>query len=835
MCRKQSINMSFDYSSIDLPITEIIPRLKESLSLENTVILNAPPGAGKSTLLPLALKDEVWLNAKKIILLEPRRLAAKSVAERLAQLHHDAIGQTVGYRIRFETKISKQTQIEVVTEGILTRMIQSDNELQDVGLIIFDEFHERSIHADVALALCRESQKILRPDLRILVMSATLDMPQLSKMLNAPVIQSKGRQYPVEIKYVGGQDQRMMPQMTAKAVINAVTEHPGDALVFLPGQGEIRQTEELLKSRLKDFEICPLYGQLPFSVQQKAIYPNKEGKRKIVLATSIAETSLTIEGITMVIDTGFGRNSKFDPKTGLSKLMTHQISEDSADQRAGRAGRLGPGVCYRMWHLADQLRLEKHRTPEILEADLAALMLDMAAWGIRDINQLTWLNTPPTGAVSQGQELLKNLGATVNGVMTQHGRKIHQLPCHPRLAHMLIKAEEQGLLPLATDLAALLEERDPLPPHSGVDINLRIEALRRFRKNNAKGGRISGIERIASQYRKICQTKVENNAVDDFETGILIAQAYPERIACARPGNNAQFQLSNGKIANMPHQDDLANEPWLAVAHVNARDGMGNIFLASPLNPKDLQPFVKQTEILTWDTKQGGLIASLDTRIGNIILESKPLHHPDQAELADAICSAIKKEGTRLLNFNENFGQWQNRILSLKAWNPEQAWPDYSTEALLQTCEIWLKPYLSGVKKPEDLQKLNLKEILFYSLSPKHQQSLNSLAPETINVPTGSAIKIKYFPRGEQPVLAVRLQELFGLSATPTVNSGQEKLLIHLLSPGYKPVQVTSDLASFWSDTYFEVRSELKRRYSKHYWPDNPLKAEPQKGAKRRK
>lgn len=798
------------------------------------MVLNAPPGAGKSTLLPLVLKDEPWLGGKKIILLEPRRLAAKSVAKRLAQLNEDVLGKTVGYRIRFETKTSAQTQIEVVTEGILTRMIQADNELLDVGLVIFDEFHERSLHADVALALCRESQQILRPDLRLLVMSATLEMPQLAKMLNAPVLESKGRKHPVDIKYLSRPDPRMVPQSTARAVVNALKENTGDVLVFLPGQSEIRQTEEILKPLLREVDICPLYGQLPWEAQQKAITPNQEGKRRIVLATSIAETSLTIEGITMVIDSGLGRSSKFDPKTGLSRLVTHQIALDSADQRAGRAGRLAPGVCYRMWHLADQLRLEAHRTPEIMEADLASLLLDMAAWGIQDIGQLTWLDPPPAGAVAQGRELLENLGATSRGVLTEHGRQIHQLPCHPRLAHLLLRAEQLGLLPLATDLAALLEERDPLPANSGVDINLRIEALRRFRTNSRKGDRLGYIEKIAAQYRKLFNIQAQNQPIDGYDTGLLIATAYPERIAYAKPGNKAQFQLSNGKIANFSTTDNLANEPWLAVAHVHGRDGMGKIFLASALNPQDLKPFEKQSETLLWDSHQGGLIACVETRIGAIVLDSKPISNPNPKALETLICQAIKKEGARLLDFNPVVEQWQNRVLSLRQWNPQDNWPDYSSQTLLQTCDQWLTPYLNQVRKTEDLKKIKLKEILFYHLTPTQQQHLNQLAPEHLKVPTGSLIDVKYYPRGEQPVLAVRIQELFGLTATPTLNGGKQPLLIHLLSPGFKPVQVTSDLASFWSDTYFEVRKELKRRYPKHHWPDNPLEAEPLRGVKKK-
>lgn len=760
-------------------------------------------------------------------MLEPRRLAAKTIAARMAQLWGDEPGQTIGYRIRFENRVSAHTRLEVVTEGILTRMLHSDNALEGVGLVIFDEFHERSIHADVALALCREAQQILRPDLRIMVMSATLNMPQLTALLKAPVAVSDGKQYPVEIIYSGPTDMTMLPELTARQVLQATRENEGDTLVFLPGEGEIRKCAEVLKKELPDFAIHPLYGMLPWGEQQAAILPNKYGRRKVVLATSIAETSLTIEGIRIVVDTGFGRISRFDPKSGLSRLETVQISKDSADQRAGRAGRLSAGVCYRMWTSATQDRMAEHRIPEIMEADLTSLILDMAKWGITNIEQLTWLSPPPKAAVAQGTELLHHLNALENGRITEHGKQIHQLACHPRIAHMLLKAKDDRAVPLATDLAAVLEERDPLPKDSGIDINLRIEALRRGRKNNGLGNRFVRIEKVAESYRKMLGAEVDNGAVDVFETGLLLAYVYPERIAFARPGNNAQFQLANGKYAAAGHKDDLAHEPWLAVAHMDARDGLGKIFLAAPLNPKDLLPMVKEREVITWDTRKGGLIATKDLRIGSIVLRSQPLSNPDEKHLQTAISEALKSEGEALLNMDETFVQLQNRLLSLRKWNPQEAWPDVSTPTLLMTNSEWLGAYLGSVKKPDDLKKINLSQALLQHLGWEKQQTLDSLAPAGIKVPTGSQIVIQYFANGETPVLAVRLQEVFGLADTPNINNGKTALVLHLLSPGYKPVQVTSDLRSFWNNTYFEVKKELKRRYPKHAWPDDPWTAPP--------
>jgi len=831
----------FDPYSIDLPITDILDDIKNHLIVGNSLIIHAPPGAGKSTLVPLALLHEPWLKGQKILMLEPRRLAARTIAARMASLLGEDVGQTVGYRIRFEQRVSDNTKIEVLTEGILTRMIHNDRELDGVGAVIFDEFHERSIYADVAMALFRETQQVLRPELKMLVMSATLDIPKLTEILEAPVAQSLGKQYPVDIRYVGQQDKQMIPELTARTVMKAVKDHDGDVLVFLPGQFEITKCEEILRKELRSFMIHPLYGMLPFNKQLRALRPDRNGKRKVVIATSIAETSLTIEGVKIVVDSGYGRTSKFDPKSGLSRLETILISKDSADQRAGRAGRLAPGICYRMWSKATHSQLEGHRTPEILETDLASLVLDLAQWGIMDASQLTWLTPPPKGKIAQATETLHQLHALENGRLTPHGERMHSLPCHPRIAHMLIRAEKDDQLPLSTDIAAILEERDPLPREAGIDINLRIEALRRFRKENkgrgrgrggGEGGRMSRIEKIASSYRNLFDEEQDNEPIDVYETGVLLAEAYPERIAHARPGNNAQFQLSNGNLAMAGHKDDLAHEPWLAIANMDARDGMGKIFMASPLNPRDLAPLVKKEEVITWNTKKGGLIATEDLRIGNIVLQSKPLPDPDDTHLVEAISEAIGKEGERLLSFTDSVNQWQNRVLSLRKWRINDGWPDVSTTTLLQTNREWLTPYLSSVKKPEDLKKLNLVEILHHHLPHDLQQMLPKLAPEKLQVPSGSSVKIEYQPMGAPPVLSVRLQEVFGLEKTPKVNDGKTPVILHLLSPGFKPVQITSDLKSFWDNTYFEVRKELKRRYPKHSWPDDPRRAQAIHGVK---
>lgn len=824
---------NFDPSSFDLPVAEIIPQVKSQLAKANSLIIQAPPGAGKSTLLPLALLNEPWLAGKKIMMLEPRRLATKTIAQRMASMTDTKLGELIGYRIRFESAISADTRLEVITEGILTRMLHSDNALEDVGLVIFDEFHERNLHSEVALALCREVQQILRPDLRILLMSATIDATVLSGLLKSTVIESKGRQFPVEVNFLNEVDEYAIGEDTARQIIPLTKVHEGDFLVFLPGQGEIRKAQEILRKALPEDLVLPLYGQLSPADQNRAIMPHPSGKRKIVLSTDIAETSLTIEGVKVVVDSGFAKSSRFDPRSGLSRLVLHRISKDSADQRSGRAGRLTAGHSYRLWTKAIQNQLNEYRTPELMEADLTGLVLDMKAWGKQDIRSMTWLTAPPAGTLALAEKTLESIEAITDGKLTPHGKEIHKLPTHPRIAHMLINAEEIAQLGLATDIAAILDERDPLGPDAGVDLNLRIEALRRFRQHNVSIPRIKKIEKMAASYRKLFAVQPENDPVDPWQTGLLLAYAYPERIAAARPGNNAQFQLANGKIAQIGHRDDLAHESWLAVAHVDAREGMGKIWMAAPINPKDLAPMLKTKEVLKWDRKKGGLQAHSEIRIGSIILGTRPLAKYSEGDVTEAVLEAIREEGEYLLDFNEETEQLILRVQSLKQWNPDQNWPNWSVASLCEKPENCIGPYLSGIQKNEDFKKLNLSQILLHSLDFEQQKELERLAPAKIEVPSGSKIKLEY-RKDEIPLLSVRLQELFGLLETPTVNDGKVKVLIEMLSPGYKPVQLTQDLKSFWKNGYFEVKKELKRRYPKHEWPEDPISAEAVRGVKRK-
>jgi ATP-dependent helicase HrpB len=830
--------------SFNFPIQEIISEVKQKLATHPVIIVQAPPGAGKSTILPLELLNEKWLGNKKIIMLEPRRLAARSVAERMAQLLNEITGETVGYKVRFENKTSASTQIHIVTEGILTRMLQHDNALEDVGLVIFDEFHERSLNADLALALCLQVQQLLRDDLKILIMSATINGEKLSSLLNnAPIITSAGRQYPVKVMYEGVDDKTPLHSTMAKAIRKALSEQKGDILAFLPGAGEIQRTMEQLED-ISAINVYPLYGELNSQKQQQAILPDSSGKRKVVLATSIAETSLTIEGITTVIDSGLARVPRFDARSGFTKLETLKITKDAADQRAGRAGRLGPGVCYRLWSEGTHIHLLAHRKPEIMEADLAPLVLELGQWGIKNINELLWLNAPPEGNVLQAKELLHELGALQNNKITASGKALLQLPTHPRIAHLLYEAKKWqsvnssiNFTALAADVAALLEERDPLKKEEGKDLSLRVELLRKWRSGervNAERQALERIERLSFSWRKLLKINVDNTTPDMYAIGKLIAAAYPERIAKRIDKTGLRYRLSNGRIVKIQEHDILLQYEYLAIAQLDAGSNEGKVFMASPLNPSDLMDLAIEKENIYWDKERGIIVANSEKSVGGIVLQSKPISKIADDIRIHIICNAIKNEGLKMLGWDEEQQHLQNRILSLGVWRPNENWPNINDTMLINTINQWLPPYLININKRSELLQLNLNQIIISMLSWEQSQQLNILAPESIKVPSGSMIRIHYFADGHKPEMQVRLQELFGLTETPSVNEGKNKILLHLLSPGYKPVQVTQDLTSFWSKTYFEVRKDLLSRYPKHSWPENPLTAEAVRGVKRK-
>jgi ATP-dependent helicase HrpB len=819
------------------PILEVVPSLRSHLENQNIVILQAPPGAGKSTVLPLELMNEAWLNGKKIIMLEPRRLAAKSVAQRMAGILEEDIGERVGYRVRFESRVSKQTCIEVVTEGILTRMLQTDNSLEEAGLVIFDEFHERSLHADLALALCLQAQQLLRDDLRILIMSATLDGEQLSSLLKAPIVTSQGKQFPVTIKYLGDDPYTPITTRVVKAVQKALREEEGDVLVFLPGAGEIVRVLTQLEAEGIDASLHPLYGDLPFQKQQEAILPHPYGKRKIVIATSIAETSLTIEGIRVVIDCGLSRVPKFDPRSGLTWLDTVRVTKDAADQRAGRAGRLAAGTGYRLWSESVQATLTANRTPEILEADLAPLMLELSQWGVKDPRELTWVTPPPAGTANQAKELLQQLDAISQGIITTRGKEMLKLPTHPRIAHLLLEASGKASTSLATDIAAILEERDPLAKESGADLALRVEALRKWRKGEkhfADRSVLERIERLASNWRRILKVDIDNTIPQDTEVGRLLVAAYPERIAQQQGKHSERYKLANGRIVKLQEHDPLMRESWLCAAQLDAGSGEGKIFLAAALQTADLVKLAREQQAIRWDDERNIVIGITEKRVGNLVLESKPLAAIPEDKRIDVLCSMIQSKGLKAIGWTDAQYEWQARVMSIKQWRPEEAWPDVREENLLETVAVWLAPFLTNINKLSELQRLDWHAILPSLLPWELGSKLDTLAPVRLKVPSGSMIQLNYFEDARSPVMEVRLQEMFGLSETPVINEGRTKVLLHLLSPGYKPVQVTQDLKSFWQTTYHEVRKELRMRYPKHHWPEDPWTAEAVRGAKRR-
>jgi ATP-dependent helicase HrpB len=822
------------------PVLEILDELRQTLHTAPITILQAPPGAGKSTVLPLKLMDEPWITGKKIIMLEPRRLAARSVAERMADVLNEEAGGQIGYRVRFDTRVSARTKVEVVTEGILTRMLQSDPTLEEAALIVFDEFHERSLHADLALALCLQVQQLLRPDLKILIMSATLDGATLSSLLgNAPVVTSQGRQFPVTLKYAAQDSDEHISARVTSAIRRAMAEEEGDVLVFLPGVGEIKRVFDNLQNESINAVVHPLYGDLTFRKQQEAILPRKDGVRKIVLATSIAETSLTIEGVKVVIDSGLSRVPRFDPRSGLTRLETTKVTRDSADQRAGRAGRLGPGVCYRLWTQGANLFLVDQRKPEIQEADLAPMLLELAQWGVHNVNDLTWVTPPPAGAVSQARDLLVQLEALDEGI-TARGKKMLQLPTHPRLAHLLLIAQEENkpaFLALATDVAALLEERDPLDRNAGADLTLRVEVIRKWRTGErvaAERNVLERIEKLAANWRRILKVQVDNSAPVDTEIGRLLWGAYPERIAQQQGKHVARFKLGNGRMVSLGSHDPLIREQWICVAHLDAGSGEGKVFLAAPLHPDDLREHALEKTNVRWDDGRGMMVATRERRIGPLIFESRPVAVSDDEKRLAVIFAHIRDKGLRILGDPVAREELQARILSLHKWRPDESWPPVSDEYLLATMEAWLTPFLNDVTKETELNRLDIHAIVCSILPWDKQQVLDKLAPVRIAVPSGSMIKVNYNKEGSPPVVEVRLQEMFGLSQTPEVNEGRTKVLLHLLSPGYKPVQVTQDLKSFWETTYHEVRKELRMRYPRHHWPEDPWTAEAVRGARRR-
>ena len=848
-----------------LPVAAIADKLNATLQTSAAAIVTAAPGAGKSTLLPLTMllgatngacsaadgsSPDGVAGEGKIVVLEPRRVAARQIASRMAWLLGEPVGETVGYRIRFENRVSARTRIEVVTEGVLTRMLIDDPALEGVSVVVFDEFHERSLHTDEAFALTRQCQQLLRDDLRLVVMSATIDTAALVEALHCPVLESEGRMFPVEEIHTADEaDAFNVSQLTARTVLQAHREQEGDILAFLPGEGEIRRVEEMIAGSLGGTRIFPLYGMLSNDEQARAIASSLPGERKVVLATPIAETSLTIEGVRVVVDSGLCRKMVYDARSGLSHLETVRISMDMATQRRGRAGRVASGVCYRLWTKATEARMDEVRRPEILDADLTSLVLDAAIWGEREVESLPWLTLPPMSAVAHARRLLQTLGALDDeGRATQQGRALSKLPCHPRIARMLLAADTPERRALAADIAALLEERDPMAGSGDVDIATRLDALRRERRGGG-GGRWGRIVKTARQYAEMNRagggappmpsSREENAAVNPYEAGALLASAYPERIGKVWKEGVGVYQLSNGVLvsaeataeggSSLSSSHSSLHSDWIVAASMHHKQGgVGRVFLAGIVAPADLQPYITERDNICWDGKAGAVVARRERRIGAILLDAKPLAGDHRDAIQRVVCDAIVKDGLSMLSFTDEVQNLQRRIAFVANRHPELELPAVDSQVLCQCAHEWAPLFVGRATTTAELKKLDLTEVVWSRLAYDQQQAIDRLAPTHIAVPTGSRIRLEYRMGAEAPVLRVRLQECFGLVDTPLADG--VPVLMELLSPGFKPVQLTTDLRSFWQTTYFDVRKELRRRYPKHAWPDNPLDAEPTRG-----
>jgi ATP-dependent helicase HrpB len=833
----------------DLPIKEALPALDAALASRRAALLDAPPGAGKSTLVPLFLLESPWRKEQKILMLEPRRIAARAVAMRMAALLGQPVGRAVGFRTRLETRVSRETRVEVVTEGILTRMLQEDSALSGVGCVIFDEFHERSLNADLGLALTLESQQTLREDLRILVMSATLDTAPLARLLgDAPIVSARGRSFEVATHYVPRRNELHLELQTANVVRTALREHDGDVLCFLPGAAEIRRVQRTLQEAAleRNVAIMPLYGELEGAAQDAALAAAPPGRRKIVLATSIAETSLTIEGIRVVVDAGLRRYSEFDPATGMSRLVTGKVSQAAADQRRGRAGRTSSGDCYRIWSEGTHASLSPQTQPEILHADLAPLALELACWG-SDASTMAWLDPPPVAPLAQARDLLHELEAIDSaGRVTTHGRSLEKLGMHPRLAHMLIKARELGAARLACDLAAILSERDILRAEAGsrdVDLRLRIAVLRGDSRELPTAITVdarakSQAQRTSGQWQRDFVRDTRDTADVHDATGILLAWAYPDRIARAR-GDGARYLLANGRGARFGEPQALAKSEFIVAAELDGAEREAKIFLAAPIALEDLTKhfaaLIEQSEEIRWDEREQAVRARRERRLGALSLESAELRNPDPSAIGAAALAGLKLLGISGLPWTKELLQWRARVLLLRHFNvpAPAAWPDLSDEALERTIEDWAPPWIVGVTRREHFARMDLGNVLRSFITHAQRNVLEREAPTHFTVPSGSHIPIDYLD-GDTPTVSVRLQELFGLRETPSVAGGKLPLLLKLLSPAGRPVQITKDLVSFWNRGYHEVKKDLKGRYPKHYWPDDPYTAQATRRARPR-
>ena len=802
------------------PVDDIIPELKAALTSRPSAILVAEPGAGKTTRVPLALLDEAWAKGKKIVMLEPRRLAARAAAARMAQTLGEEVGQTVGYAVRMERKVSKSTRIEVVTEGLLTRRLQNDPELADTALVIFDEFHERSLDGDLALALCLDVQRSLRPDLKILVMSATLDVETLRAQLgDAPEIRSQGRMFPVETRYLEKATRQTIVADATRAVLKAARDAKGSLLVFLPGESEIRRVaSELEKAGLTATAIRPLYGAMALAEQDQAIKPSPPGTRKIVLATTIAETSLTIDGIEAVVDTGFKRAPRFDPASGMTGLETIRVSAASAEQRKGRAGRLGPGICYRLWPEEEMRALAPHDEPEIRIADLSSLVLELAAWGVSTRDGLPFVEAPPAGAFAQAQELLRELEALDEANrITTHGKALAKLPLHPRLAHMVISAKAKRAGARAAEIAALLSERDGSPRDAPLDVEQRLMFVRGFAR-----------DRIRQTAKQIMAQAAVGEDTSDLGAGVILALAYPDRLAQKR-GAHGRFRMASGAGGVVAEHDALAKKDFIAIALLDGGSADARVQLAAEISEAEIENhFAHLITIKTdvfWDAKAHAVSAASIKRLGALVLEEKPLKDSPPDEIAAAMLQGVAQLGLGSLPWSDAAQMFRARITFLRRVMPDAGFPDLNDETLKANIGEWLLPFLAGISRESHLERLDMLAIMRGLVPHELCSRIEKLAPARMEVPGGGHYQIDYAVEGD-PTLRVRLQEMFGLQSAPQIAEGRARLKIELLSPAGRPVAVTQSLETFWVNAYPDVRKDLRGRYPKHFWPEDPLTAQ---------
>ncbi|WP_294965039.1 ATP-dependent helicase HrpB [Sulfurimonas sp.] len=827
----------------NLPITQVLPQVKKELLSSNTLVLQAPPGAGKTTALPIALLNEPWLKDKIIIMLEPRRLAVRSCASRMAELLGEKVGERIGYQIKMESVKSKKTKILIVTEGILTRKLQADPSLEDVALVIFDEFHERSIHADLSLALCLESQSIIREDLKLLVMSATLNTHAICNLLqDAPLIESEGRSYPVDSIFLDAKTtqptKKEIPTLVSKLIRDILENDEGNILVFFPGIAEIKKTQMLISESLKntnntDVFISALYGNLSKEEQDRAIKAPPKCKRKIVLATNIAQTSLTIEGIKIVIDSGLQNSSVFNSSSGMNRLQSSFISQDSATQRAGRAGRLSAGKCYHLWHKGKILL--KHDKPEILSTDLTQMLLELSLWGNEDISELQWMDLPPEGAMTHAKELLFELGAIdARGRITQHGKEMCSFGMHPRLAHMMIKAKKMQLSYEASLICALIQEKDIYTSsYRSCDIRERVSILHDVSCGisiNASHIDIKNAKFLLQSASRI--EKKQKGLVNLDMIGVLLALAYPDRVSKRRDKNSCSYLLANKKGAYLHQEDELFDSEYLVICDLDAKGQNALIYKAASIEKSQIEIYLKDNiktkESLSWNSELLRVEARKRSYFGSIVINETQMQSSSGEEVSKVLLEAIRELGLDSLEYSKDALGLRHRINfinSQKALKLSCEFPDFSDEFLLASMEEWLLPYIDGKNSLKSLASLNLYSILSGLLTWEQMQSLDTLAPSKLKVASGSNIYIDYSD-ADKPVLAVRLQEMFGTKSTPSVLNGKVKLMIHLLSPASKPMQITQDLESFWANTYAEVKKELRGKYKRHYWPDDPLTAQ---------